>query len=84
MVQEGVRELIIVAQDVTRYGQDLYNEKKLPELLTQLCQIEDLRWIRLLYCYPEEITDELIQVMVKNPKFVDILICLFNMPMMIS
>ncbi|NLP46238.1 MAG: 30S ribosomal protein S12 methylthiotransferase RimO [Epulopiscium sp.] len=68
LVQEGVRELIIVAQDVTRYGQDLYNEKKLPELLTQLCQIEDLRWIRLLYCYPEEITDELIQVMVKEPK----------------
>ena len=58
----GVRELILVAQETTLYGTDLYDEKALPQLLRALCKIEGLSWIRLLYCYPEEITDELIQV----------------------
>ncbi|HOA81954.1 MAG TPA: radical SAM protein, partial [Defluviitaleaceae bacterium] len=62
LVNQGVRELIIVAQDTTRYGIDLYGEKRLPMLLKELCKIEDLKWIRLLYTYPEEITDELIEV----------------------
>lgn len=66
MAEEGVKELILVAQETTRYGMDLYGEKRLPELLRRLCQIEDLRWIRILYCYPEEITDELIQVMAEE------------------
>lgn len=57
----GVKELIIIAQETTVYGTDLYGEKKLPELLRRLCQIEGLAWIRLMYCYPEEITDELIE-----------------------
>ena len=57
----GVEELIIVAQEITVYGKDLYGEKKLPELLHRLCKIPGIQWIRLLYCYPEEITDELIE-----------------------
>ncbi len=60
LAQDGVRELILVAQETTLYGVDLYGKKTLPELLRRLCGIEGLRWIRLLYCYPEEITDELI------------------------
>ncbi len=68
MAEEGVKELILVAQETTRYGMDLYGEKRLPELLRRLCQIEDLRWIRILYCYPEEITDELIQIMAEEKK----------------
>ena len=68
MAEEGVKELILVAQETTRYGLDLYGEKRLPELLRRLCQIEDIRWIRILYCYPEEITDELIQVMAEEKK----------------
>lgn len=59
----GVRELILVAQETTLYGQDLYGEKTLPRLLRELCRIPGLYWIRLLYCYPEEITEELIEVM---------------------
>lgn len=61
LVNQGVKELIIVAQETTVYGQDLYKEKKLPELLHRLCEIPGLVWVRLLYCYPEEITDELIE-----------------------
>lgn len=68
MAEEGVKELILVAQETTRYGMDLYGEKRLPELLRRLCQIKDIRWIRILYCYPEEITDELIQVMAEEKK----------------
>ena len=68
MAEEGVKELILVAQETTRYGMELYGEKRLPELLRRLCQIEDIRWIRILYCYPEEITDELIQVMAEEKK----------------
>jgi len=59
LVENGVKELILVAQETTLYGQDLYGEKKLPELLRQLAKIPGLYWIRLLYCYPEEITQEL-------------------------
>lgn len=68
LAEEGVKELILVAQETTLYGKDLYGEKKLPQLLEKLCRIEGLRWIRILYCYPEEITDGLIQVMKKEEK----------------
>lgn len=61
LADNGVKELIIVAQEITIYGKDLYGEKKLPELLHRLCKIPGIQWIRLLYCYPEEITDELIE-----------------------
>lgn len=61
LVEDGIKELILVAQETTLYGRDLYGEKKLPELLHRLCQIPELKWIRILYCYPEEITDELIE-----------------------
>ncbi|MCL2052676.1 MAG: 30S ribosomal protein S12 methylthiotransferase RimO [Lachnospiraceae bacterium] len=64
----GVTELILVAQETTLYGLDLYGRKMLPELLRKLCEIEGLKWIRLLYCYPEEITDELIEVIRDEPK----------------
>jgi ribosomal protein S12 methylthiotransferase len=68
LVACGVKELILVAQETTRYGMDCYGEKKLPQLLRRLAQIPDLVWIRLLYCYPEEITEELIEVMAEEPK----------------
>ena len=68
LAQKGVKELILVAQETTLYGTDLYGEKKLPALLQELCRIEGLEWIRILYCYPEEITDELIQVIKEEPK----------------
>ncbi len=64
----GVRELILVAQETTVYGTDLYGKKMLPELLKRLCRIEDLKWIRLLYCYPEEITEDLLDVMREEKK----------------
>lgn len=67
---EGVRELNVIAQDTTRYGIDLYGKYMLPELLTELCRIEELKWIRILYCYPERITDELLEVMAKEEKIV--------------
>lgn len=63
LAEGGVKELILVAQETTLYGVDLYGKKSLPELLRQLCRIEGLSWIRILYCYPEEITDELIETM---------------------
>ena len=68
LAESGVRELIIVAQETTVYGRDLYGKKMLPELLNKLCDIEGIEWIRLLYCYPEEITDDLIDVIRKQPK----------------
>ncbi len=68
LAAQGVKELILVAQETTLYGKDLYGKKSLPELLRKLCQISGIRWIRILYCYPEEITDELIQVMKEEPK----------------
>lgn len=64
----GVKELILVAQETTLYGVDLYGKKTLPELLKKLCRIEGIRWIRIQYCYPEEITDELIEVMKEEEK----------------
>ena len=64
----GVRELNIVAQETTMYGKDLYGKKVFHELLRDLCKIEGIDWIRILYCYPEEITDELIQVMKEEKK----------------
>lgn len=66
----GVKELILVAQDTTRYGQDLYGKIRLTELLDELCKIEKLHWIRLLYCYPERMTDELIETIASQPKIV--------------
>ena len=68
LAADGIKELVLVAQETTLYGVDLYGSKKLPELLTKLSDIDGLEWIRLLYCYPEEITDELITVMAENPK----------------
>ena len=68
LAERGVKELIVVAQDTTRYGLDLYGRLALPELLDKLCGIYDIKWIRLLYCYPERITDELIQCMKRQKK----------------
>ena len=68
LVQGGVKELTLIAQDTTLYGTDLYEKPMLPALLEQLCAIEGLEWIRLLYCYPEHITDELLAVMAREPK----------------
>lgn len=65
LAKQGVKEIIIVAQDTTKYGVDIYGEKSLTKLLRELCKIEDIHWIRLLYCYPEEIDDELIEL-IKN------------------
>lgn len=64
----GVKELIVTSQDTTSYGIDLYGEYKLPELLRELCKIEGFKWIRLLYCYPGKMTDELIDVIKSEPK----------------
>ncbi|MGI6000450.1 MAG: 30S ribosomal protein S12 methylthiotransferase RimO [Candidatus Merdisoma sp.] len=68
LARQGVKELILVAQETTVYGVDLYGEKRLPELLEKLAAIPGIRWIRVQYCYPEEITEELIQVIKKEPK----------------
>ena len=70
LVDDGAKELIVIAQDTSRYGLDLYGELKLPELLRRLCQIEKLRWVRLLYCYPDTVTDELLDVMASEEKIV--------------
>ena len=68
LAEGGVTELLVVAQETTIYGTDLYGRKMLPELLRKLCKIEGFKWIRVLYCYPEEIDDELIKVMKEEPK----------------
>ncbi len=68
LAAKGCRELILIAQDTTAYGKDLYGEYKLAELLRKLCRIDGIRWIRLLYCYEERITDELIEVMASEEK----------------
>ena len=68
LVEQGVKEIILVAQETTLYGQDLYGRKALPELLDKLNDIPGLYWIRILYCYPEEVTDELIDAMKRNKK----------------
>ena len=68
LADQGVKELILVAQETTLYGVDLYGKKSLPELLKKLCRISGIQWIRIQYCYPEEITDELIQTMKTEDK----------------
>lgn len=68
LVKKGVRELILIAQDTTKYGEDLYGKLMLPKLLDKLCEIENLKWIRILYCYPDKITDELLDVMASREK----------------
>lgn len=68
LVSQGVKELILVAQETTLYGKDIYGEKSLHRLLKELCKIKGLYWIRILYCYPEEIYDELIQVIKEEDK----------------
>jgi ribosomal protein S12 methylthiotransferase len=68
LADQGVKELILVAQETTLYGVDLYGKKSLPDLLKKLCNISGIEWIRILYCYPEEITDELISTIKKEPK----------------
>ena len=68
LVEQGVKEIILVAQETTVYGQDIYGKKCLPELIKKLCQINGLYWVRILYCYPEEITEELIQVIKEEDK----------------
>lgn len=71
LAESGVKELILIAQDTTSYGLDLYGELKLPELLNELCKIDSIEWIRLLYCYPDRITDELIKTMKNQEKIVN-------------
>ena len=68
LVASGVKELILVAQDTTRYGEDLYRESRLPELLQELCELKGLHWIRLLYCYPDRISDRLLDTIASQPK----------------
>jgi ribosomal protein S12 methylthiotransferase len=68
LAQNGAKELILVAQDTTRYGIDIYGEKRLVQLIKELSKIEEIQWIRLLYCYPEEIDDALIDEVANNPK----------------
>ena len=68
LANDGVKELIVIAQDTTRYGKDIYDEYKLPELLKKLCEISDIEWVRVHYCYPELVTDELLQVFVEENK----------------
>lgn len=71
LASDGVKELILIAQDVTRYGEDLYKELRLPYLLKKLCKIDGIEWIRLLYCYPDRITDELLDVMASEDKILN-------------
>ncbi len=68
LCEKGVKELILVAQDTTKYGEDLYGESRLPDLLDELNKIEGLAWIRLLYCYPDRVTDALIDAIARNEK----------------
>lgn len=70
LAEQGITEIILVAQDTTRYGEDLYGESRLPELLTELCKIPKIRWIRTLYSYPEGITDKLIETVANEDKCV--------------
>lgn len=68
MAAQGVKEILVMGQDTTRYGQDLYKELRLPHLIRELARIEGIEWIRLMYCYPERFSDELIEVMRQEPK----------------
>ena len=68
LAQSGVKELIVIAQDTTRYGEDIYDKLMLPTLLDKLCEIDGIEWIRLLYCYPDRLTDELIDTIARQEK----------------
>lgn len=68
LADAGTKELILIAQDTTNYGMDLYGQLRLPELLDALCEIDGIEWIRLLYCYPDKITDQLLETMARQPK----------------
>lgn len=68
LAADGVKEIVVIAQDTTRYGKDLYGEYRLAELLEELCKIDGIEWVRVHYCYPEIVTDKLIEVFVKEPK----------------
>ena len=68
LASQGVKEVVLISQDTSLYGRDLYKENKLPELLTAISEVEGIEWIRFLYCYPERIGDELLDVMATNPK----------------
>ncbi len=68
LASQGVREVVLISQDTSLYGRDLYKENKLPELLTAISEVGGIEWIRFLYCYPERIGDELLDVMAANPK----------------
>lgn len=68
LASQNVKEIVLIAQDTSKYGLDIYGEKKLPHLLRELSKIEDIRWIRFLYTYPEDITDELVQEVKNNDK----------------
>ncbi|MBR2715131.1 MAG: 30S ribosomal protein S12 methylthiotransferase RimO [Ruminococcus sp.] len=70
LVNNGVKELNVIAQDTTRYGEDIYGKLMLPELLKELCKIENLEWVRIMYCYPDRITDELIKTIKNEEKIV--------------
>jgi ribosomal protein S12 methylthiotransferase len=70
LAKQGVKEVILVAQDITRYGEDIYNEKKLVDLIREIGKLDGIKWIRLLYCYPEEIDENLIAEIASNPKIV--------------
>ncbi len=70
LAENGVKELIVIAQDTSKYGIDLYKEKRLPSLLRKLCRIDKIKWVRVHYCYPEEITDELIKTFREEEKIV--------------
>ncbi|MBQ1464242.1 MAG: 30S ribosomal protein S12 methylthiotransferase RimO [Ruminococcus sp.] len=70
LAENGVTELVVIAQDTSRYGEDIYGKSMLPELLRELCKIDGLKWIRTLYCYPERITDELLETIASEEKLV--------------
>lgn len=70
LANHGVKELMVIAQDTTRYGEDLYGQLKLPELLHKLCKIDGIQWIRVLYCYPDRLTDELLDTIASEEKIV--------------
>ena len=76
LVEKGITEVVVIAQDTTKYGVDLYGKDRLPELLNDLCQIDGIKWIRFLYSYPEGISDELIDVVKNNEK----ICCYFDLP----
>lgn len=67
---QGVTEMNLVAQDTTRYGEDIYGKLMLPELIREVCKVDGVHWVRILYCYPQRVTDELLEVMASEPKVV--------------